>query len=161
MGPFYCPLDRKVYIDLAFYDQLKRRFNAPGDFAQAYVIAHEVGHHVQKLFGIADKVQELKDSSDQATANALQVRMELQADCFAGVWANLNDQLKKRLQPGDVEAGLNAASQIGDDMIQKRTQGRVVPESFTHGTSAQRVKWFKAGLESGDINSCDTFSSSP
>ena len=161
MGPFYCPLDRKVYIDLAFYDQLKRRFNAPGDFAQAYVIAHEVGHHVQKLFGIADKVQELKDQSDQATANALQVRMELQADCFAGVWANLNDQVKKRLQPGDVEAGLNAASQIGDDMIQKRTQGRVVPESFTHGTSAQRVKWFKAGLESGDINACDTFSNNP
>ncbi len=161
MGPFYCPLDRQVYIDLAFYDQLKRRFNAPGDFAQAYVIAHEVGHHVQKLFGIADKVQELKDSSDQETANALQVRMELQADCFAGVWANLNDQLKRRLQPGDVEAGLNAASQIGDDMIQRRTQGRVVPESFTHGTSAQRVKWFKAGLQSGDIESCDTFSNSP
>jgi predicted metalloprotease len=161
MGPFYCPLDRKVYIDLSFYDQLKRRFNAPGDFAQAYVIAHEVGHHVQKLFGIADKVQELKDQSDQATANALQVRMELQADCFAGVWANLNDQVKKRLQPGDVEAGLNAASQIGDDMIQKRTQGRVVPESFTHGSSAQRVKWFKAGLESGDINACDTFSNNP
>jgi predicted metalloprotease len=161
MGPFYCPLDRKVYIDLAFYDQLKRRFNAPGDFAQAYVIAHEVGHHVQKLFGIADKVQELKDQSDQATANALQVRMELQADCFAGVWANLNDQVKKRLQPGDVEAGLNAASQIGDDMIQRKTQGRVVPESFTHGTSAQRVKWFKAGLEAGDINACDTFSNNP
>jgi predicted metalloprotease len=161
MGPFYCPADEKVYIDLGFYRELQSRFGASGDFAQAYVIAHEVGHHVQKLFGIADKVQELKDSSDQATANALQVRMELQADCFAGVWANLNDQLKKRLQPGDVEAGLNAASQIGDDMIQKRTQGRVVPESFTHGTSAQRVKWFKAGLESGDINSCDTFSSSP
>ena len=161
MGPFYCPLDRKVYIDLAFYDQLKRRFNAPGDFAQAYVIAHEVGHHVQKLFGIADKVQELKDNSDQSTANALQVRMELQADCFAGVWANLNDQLKKRLQPGDVEAGLNAASQIGDDMIQKKTQGRVVPELFTHGTSAQRVKWFKAGLDQGDINACDTFSNNP
>ena len=162
MGPFYCPLDRKVYIDLAFYDQLKRRFDAPGDFAQAYVIAHEVGHHVQKLLGIADKVQALKEQRPtQADANALQVRMELQADCFAGVWANLNDQLKKRLQPGDVEAGLNAASQIGDDMIQKRTQGRVVPESFTHGTSAQRVKWFKAGLESGDINACDTFSSSP
>ena len=161
MGPFYCPLDRKVYIDLAFYDQLKRRFNAPGDFAQAYVIAHEVGHHVQKLFGIADKVQELKDSSDQATANALQVRMELQADCFAGVWANLNVYLKNRLQRGHVESGIKAASELEDDMIQKRTQGRVVPESFTHGTSAQRVKWFKAGLESGDINSCDTFSSSP
>ncbi|MGZ5823196.1 MAG: KPN_02809 family neutral zinc metallopeptidase [Hyphomicrobium sp.] len=162
MGPFYCPLDKKVYVDLAFYDELKRKFNISGDFAQAYVIAHEVGHHVQDELGILDKVQELKNNAgDEVTANQIQVRTELQADCLAGVWANLNDQLKKRLQPGDVEAGLNAASQIGDDMIQKRTQGRVVPESFTHGTSAQRVKWFKAGLESGDINSCDTFSSSP
>jgi len=160
MGPFYCPLDRRIYIDLSFYDQLKRRFRAPGEFAQAYVIAHEVGHHVQKLMGIADKVQELKESSDQREANALQVRMELQADCFAGVWANLNDQLHNRLQPGDVESGLNAASQIGDDMMQRRTQGRVVPDAFTHGTSAQRVKWFRSGLESGNIGNCDTFAAS-
>jgi hypothetical protein len=160
MGPFYCPLDRKIYIDLSFYDQLKRRFDAPGDFAQAYVIAHEVGHHVQKLLGIADKVQELKGSFGASDANALQVRMELQADCLAGVWANLNDQLRSRLEPGDVEEGLNAASQIGDDMIQRRTQGHVVPDAFTHGSSAQRVRWFRAGLESGDIASCDTFNSS-
>jgi uncharacterized protein len=160
MGPFYCPLDRKIYIDLTFYDQLKRRFDAPGDFAQAYVIAHEVGHHVQKLLGIADKVQELKNTLDERSSNALQVRMELQADCLAGVWANLNDQLKSRLQPGDVEEGLNAASQIGDDMIQRRTQGYVVPDAFTHGTSEQRVHWFRAGLKSGDIASCDTFNTS-
>ena len=158
MGPFYCPLDRKIYIDLSFYDQLKRRFDAPGDFAQAYVIAHEVGHHVQKLLGIADKVQELKPTLSERDANALQVRMELQADCLAGVWANLNDQVKNRLQPGDVEEGLNAASQIGDDMIQRRTQGRVVPDAFTHGSSEQRVRWFREGLESGNLRSCDTFS---
>jgi predicted metalloprotease len=157
MGPFYCPLDRKIYIDLTFYDMMKRRFDAPGDFAQAYVIAHEVGHHVQKLLGIADKVQELKAQSDERDANALQVRMELQADCLAGVWANLNNQVKNRLQPGDVEEGLNAASQIGDDMIQRRTQGTVVPDAFTHGSSAQRVRWFKRGLEAGDIAHCDTF----
>ncbi len=157
MGPFYCPIDRKVYIDLSFYDQLKRRFEAPGDFAQAYVIAHEVGHHVQKLLGIADKVQEIKTGLGQREANALQVRMELQADCLAGVWANRNDQLKSRLEPGDVEEGLNAASQIGDDMIQKRTQGWVVPDAFTHGSSAQRVRWFRTGLENGDIAQCDTF----
>jgi uncharacterized protein len=160
MGPFYCPVDRKIYIDLAFYDQLKRRFDAPGDFAQAYVIAHEVGHHVQKLLGIADKVQELKGSLGESDSNALQVRMELQADCLAGVWANRNDQLHSRLEPGDVEEGLNAASQIGDDMIQRRTQGYVVPDAFTHGSSKQRVRWFRTGLESGDIASCDTFNSS-
>jgi hypothetical protein len=157
MGPFYCPLDRKIYIDLSFYDMMKRKFDAPGDFAQAYVIAHEVGHHVQKLLGIADKVQELKESSDESDANALQVRMELQADCLAGVWANLNNQVKNRLQPGDVEEGLNAASQIGDDMIQRRTQGTVVPDAFTHGSSEQRVRWFKRGLEAGEIAQCDTF----
>ncbi|CAN1721577.1 Metalloprotease [Hyphomicrobium sp. 1Nfss2.1] len=157
MGPFYCPLDRKIYIDLTFYDMMKRKFDAPGDFAQAYVIAHEVGHHVQKLLGIADKVQELKMQSGEKDANALQVRMELQADCLAGVWANLNDQVKNRLQPGDVEEGLNAASQIGDDMIQRRTQGQVVPDAFTHGSSAQRVRWFKQGLAGGDIARCDTF----
>jgi len=161
MGPFYCPVDQKVYIDLAFYDEMKRRFNAPGDFAQAYVIAHEIGHHIQKLLGVADKVQSLKErSGDQVRANQLQVRMELQADCLAGVWAGLNDQVKKRLQPGDVEEGLNAASAIGDDTLQKRTQGRVVPESFTHGSSAQRVKWFKKGLETGQMNACDTFGTS-
>lgn len=160
MGPFYCPLDRKIYIDLSFYDMMKRRFEAPGDFAQAYVIAHEVGHHVQKLLGIADKVQELKQSSDESDANALQVRMELQADCLAGVWANLNDQVKNRLQPGDVEEGLNAASQIGDDIMQRRTQGTVVPDAFTHGSSEQRVRWFKTGLQSGEIAQCDTFNAS-
>lgn len=157
MGPFYCPLDRKIYIDLSFYDMMKRKFDAPGDFAQAYVIAHEVGHHVQKLLGIADKVQELKAQSSERESNAIQVRMELQADCLAGVWANLNDQVKNRLQPGDVEEGLNAASQIGDDMIQRRTQGQVVPDAFTHGSSEQRVRWFKRGLEAGDIAQCDTF----
>ena len=140
MGPFYCPLDRKVYIDLAFYRELKDRFHAPGDFAQAYVIAHEIGHHVQTLLGVSDKVQALKQQAmrggDQARANGFQVRMELQADCLAGVWASLNDQMKNRLQPGDIEAGLNAAAQIGDDTLQKRTQGHVVPESFTHGSSA-------------------------
>jgi predicted metalloprotease len=161
MGPFYCPLDQKVYVDLAFYDELKRRFNVSGDFAQAYVIAHEVGHHVQKQLGILDKVQELKNrADDEATANQIQVRTELQADCLAGVWANLNDQMKKRLQPGDIEEALNAASQIGDDMIQKRTMGRIVPDAFTHGTAAQRVHWFKAGFESGRMDACDTFNTS-
>ena len=161
MGPFYCPLDKKVYIDLAFYRVLKERFHAPGDFAQAYVIAHEIGHHVQTLLGVSEKVQALKQqamrSGDQPRANAYQVRMELQADCLAGVWASLNDQVKSRLQPGDVEAGLNAAAQIGDDTLQKRTQGQVVPESFTHGSSQQRVRWFKKGLESGRMQACDTF----
>jgi predicted metalloprotease len=161
MGPFYCPLDKKVYIDLSFYRTLKERFHAPGDFAQAYVVAHEIGHHVQKLLGVADKVQALKEQAmrrgDEATANAIQVRMELQADCLAGVWASLNDQVKNRLQPGDIEAGLNAAAQIGDDTLQRRSQGRVVPESFTHGSSAQRVRWFRTGLESGRMQSCDTF----
>ena len=161
MGPFYCPVDQKVYIDLRFYDELKRRFHAPGDFAQAYVVAHEIGHHVQKLLGVADKVQSLKErAGDRGEANALQVRMELQADCLAGVWASLNDQVKKRLQPGDVEAGLNAAAQIGDDTLQRRSQGRVVPESFTHGTSAQRVTWFRKGLEGGQMSLCDTFGAS-
>jgi predicted metalloprotease len=155
-GPFYCPVDRKVYVDLSFYDELKRRFRAPGDFAQAYVIAHEVGHHVQTLLGIADKVQELKQSYPR-DANAIQVRMELQADCFAGVWANLNNQLHNRLEQGDIEEALNAASRIGDDMIQRQTQGHVVPESFTHGSSEQRVRWFKTGYQSGNMQACDTF----
>jgi predicted metalloprotease len=157
MGPFYCPIDQKVYVDLAFYDELKRRFNAPGDFAQAYVIAHEVGHHVQNQLGIAEKVQELKSRMDETDANRLQVMMELQADCLAGVWANLNDQVKQRLEPGDIDEALNAASQIGDDMIQRRTQGHVVPDAFTHGTAAQRVRWFKQGFETGDMQTCDTF----
>ena len=160
MGPFYCPLDQKVYIDLDFYDQMKRQFGVGGDFAQAYVVAHEVGHHVQTLLGIAQKVQELKGRVDEATANQIQVRMELQADCLAGVWANLNDQMKKRLQPGDVEEALNAATQIGDDMIQRKMTGRVVPDAFTHGTSKQRVRWFTEGLKSGRMEVCDTFNTS-
>lgn len=159
MGPFYCPLDKKIYVDLVFYDELKRRFQAPGDFAQAYVIAHEVGHHVQTVLGIAEKVMELKQRYPR-DANQIQVRMELQADCLAGVWANLNHQLKNRLQPGDIEEGLNAAAAIGDDMIQKKTQGYVVPDAFTHGSSAQRVRWFKNGFESGQMQSCDTFNAS-
>jgi predicted metalloprotease len=159
MGPFYCPLDQKVYVDLAFYDFMKRRFGASGDFAQAYVIAHEIGHHVQNLLGIADAVQQAKmRAGSEAEVNALQVRMELQADCLAGVWASLNDQVKSRLEPGDIEEGLNAAAAIGDDMIQRRTQGYVVPDAFTHGSSAQRVRWFRRGLESGQVKACDTFS---
>jgi predicted metalloprotease len=158
MGPFYCPLDRTVYIDLSFYETLKRRFNAPGDFAQAYVIAHEVGHHVQTLLGIADKVQAAKErASSQVQVNQLQVKMELQADCLAGVWASLNNQMKQRLEPGDIESGLKAASAIGDDTLQRQAQGRVVPESFTHGTSAQRVGWFKKGFDTGETKACDTF----
>ena len=160
MGPFYCPLDQKVYIDLSFYEEMRRKFNVAGDFAQAYVVAHEVGHHVQTLLGIAEKVQELKSRSDETTANQIQVRMELQADCLAGVWANLNDQVKNRLQPGDVEEALNAATQIGDDMIQRKMTGRVMPDAFTHGTAAQRVRWFSAGLKSGQMEDCDTFNTS-
>ena len=158
MGPFYCPPDRKVYIDLGFYDDLKRRFGAPGDFAQAYVIAHEVGHHVQNLLGIADKVSAAQRRMGRAQANQLSVRMELQADCFAGVWANNAHRARQVLEQGDIEEGLRAASAIGDDQIQKRSQGYVVPESFTHGTSAQRVEWFKRGLSTGHMDACDTFS---
>ena len=154
MGPFYCPLDNKVYIDLSFYRDMRAKLGAPGDFAQAYVIAHEVGHHVQNLLGIARKVTEARMRSSKAEGNELSVRMELQADCFSGVWARDNRHI---LEQGDIEEGLNAASAIGDDRLQKRQQGYVVPESFTHGTSAQRVRWFKRGLESGDIRSCDTF----
>ena len=160
MGPFYCPLDQKIYVDLAFYDLMKRRFGAHGDFAQAYVISHEIGHHVQNLLGIAEAVQQAKmRAGSEAEANALQVRMELQADCLAGVWASLNEQVRSRLEPGDIEEGLNAAAAIGDDMIQRRTQGYVVPDAFTHGSSAQRVKWFRRGLESGQVRACDTFTS--
>lgn len=161
MGPFYCPLDQKIYIDLSFYDELKRRFNAPGDFAQAYVVAHEVGHHVQTLLGIAEKVQLAKQQArSERDANQIQVRMELQADCLAGVWAALNHQVKNRLQPGDIEDGLNAAQAIGDDMIQRQQTGRVVPDAFTHGSSAQRVRWFRRGLETAQIRECDTFNAS-
>lgn len=158
MGPFYCPLDQKVYVDLKFYDELKRRFGADGDFAQAYVIAHEVGHHVQTLLGISDKVQNLKGRMNERDGNRVQVMMELQADCLAGVWANLNHQLKQRLEDGDIQEGLNAAKQIGDDMIQKRTQGHVVPDAFTHGSSEQRMNWFKKGFQNGEMSVCDTFS---
>jgi len=158
MGPFYCPMDQKVYIDLGFYQELRDRFRAPGDFAQAYVIAHEVGHHVQTLLGTSQQVQEARQRASQEQGNELSVRLELQADCFAGVWANHADRARQILEQGDLEEGLNAAAAIGDDRIQRQTQGTVVPESFTHGSSAQRVKWFRRGLESGNPDSCDTFS---
>ena len=157
MGPFYCPGDQKVYIDLSFYRDLKDRFKAPGEFAQAYVIAHEVGHHVQNQLGIADKVHKAQQRASRAEANALSVRMELQADCLAGVWGKRTDTMKGVLEPGDLEAALNAASAIGDDRLQQQTQGRIVPESFTHGSSDQRVRWFRRGFETGDMNQCNTF----
>jgi len=158
MGPFYCPEDRKVYIDLSFYRVLEQKLGAPGEFAQAYVVAHEVGHHVQNLLGIMEKVDAMRGRGDRAQANALSVRVELQADCFAGVWAARSQKENGwRLDPGDIESALNAAAQIGDDTLQRRTQGTVVPESFTHGTSAQRVNWFKRGVEGGSIDRCNTF----
>jgi uncharacterized protein len=158
-GPFYCPDDEKVYIDLDFYRELRERFKAPGDFAQAYVIAHEVGHHVQNQLGIMSKVaQQQRRGSSQAQANAVSVRLELQADCLAGVWANVANQERKILEPGDMEEALNAAAQIGDDRLQKRAQGYVVPEGFTHGSSEQRVRWFRRGWDAGQFNACDTFS---
>lgn len=157
MGPFYCPGDQKVYIDLAFYRDLKERFQAPGEFAQAYVIAHEVGHHVQHLLGISDKVQQARRQQSEAQANAMSVRLELQADCFAGVWGKSADSMKKMLEPGEIEQALTAAAAIGDDRLQQQGQGTVVPESFTHGSSAQRVRWFKRGFDSGDPKQCDTF----
>ena len=157
VGPFYCPFDQKVYLDLSFFGDLRARFGAPGDFAQAYVIAHEVGHHVQKLLGIADKVNELRSRASQSEANQLSVMMELQADCLAGIWAHRADKTRQILEAGDIDEGLNAASQIGDDRMQKRTQGHVVPDAFTHGSSAQRVRWFRQGLESDSLQSCDTF----
>jgi hypothetical protein len=159
MGPFYCPLDSKAYIDLDFYDELKDRFDAPGDFAQAYVVAHEIGHHVQHLLGISDEVQRSRQGLSEAEANRMSVRLELQADCLAGVWANRTQREHKFLEEGDVEEALNAASAIGDDRIQQRG-GAVSPESFTHGTAEQRVRWFRAGLESGDPQHCDTFNAS-
>jgi predicted metalloprotease len=157
MGPFYCPIDGKVYIDLDFYRELRDRFRAPGDFAQAYVIAHEIGHHVQNLLGIAEQVESLKQRMGQSQANALQVRMELQADCFAGIWANRAGETKDIIEPGDIEEALNAASAIGDDRIQRQTQGYVVPDAFTHGSSEQRVRWFKRGYQTGQLEACDTF----
>jgi hypothetical protein len=157
MGPFYCPLDQKVYIDMSFYDDLSSRFGAPGDFAQAYVVAHEVGHHVQNLMGIAKQVHEAQQRVSKADANALSVRMELQADCFAGVWAKNAAQSRQLLEAGDVEEGLRAASAIGDDRLQKQAQGYVVPDAFTHGSSEQRVRWFRRGLEAGTPEACDTF----
>jgi predicted metalloprotease len=157
MGPFYCPPDQKVYIDLSFYEDLQNRFGASGDFAQAYVVAHEVGHHVQKLLGLADKVTQARMQAPEAEANDLSVRMELQADCLAGVWAKSADDSAQILEAGDVEEGLNAASAIGDDRLQERSRGYAVPESFTHGSSQQRVRWFKRGLDTADMNQCDTF----
>jgi len=156
-GPFYCPGDQKVYIDLSFYRQLATEFGAPGDFARAYVIAHEVGHHVQNLLGITDKADQAEQAAGRAGANRVSVRMELQADCFAGVWAAQANNARKILEPGDLEQGLKAASSVGDDTLQKREQGTVVPDSFTHGTSAQRVGWFRRGFDSGKIDDCDTF----
>ena len=157
VGPFYCPLDQKVYIDLSFYRDLKERFHAPGEFAQAYVIAHEVGHHVQNLLGISEKVREAQQRSGRSRANELSVRQELQADCLAGVWGHRADAAKDIIEPGEIEQGLNAAAAIGDDRIQQQTQGRVVRDAFTHGSSEQRVRWFKRGLETGDLRQCDTF----
>jgi uncharacterized protein len=159
-GPFYCGPDQKVYIDLSFYRDLRQRFQAPGDFAQAYVIAHEVGHHVQNLLGIMAKVQSAQSrAGSRSEANALSVRLELQADCLAGIWANFAHRERNILEQGDVEEGLNAASQIGDDRMQKRAQGYVVPEGFTHGSAEQRVQWFRRGISSGDLKQCDTFAS--
>jgi predicted metalloprotease len=160
VGPFYCPNDRKVYLDLGFYDELKSRFNAPGDFAQAYVLAHEVGHHVQTLMGTEAKVRAAQRGAPEEQANQLQVKMELQADCYAGVWAHNADRTRHILEQGDVGEALQAASAVGDDTIQKRTQGYVVPDSFTHGTAEQRMTWFKRGLDTGSVPACDTFARS-
>lgn len=156
-GPFYCPGDQKIYIDLGFYRLMEQRFRVSGEFAQAYVIAHEVGHHVQHLMGISDQVDRARRRVSEAQDNALSVRLELQADCFAGVWANHADRARSILEAGDVEAALNAASAIGDDALQRQTQGHVVPDSFTHGTSAQRARWFRRGLENGQVAACNTF----
>ncbi|MGB4812146.1 MAG: neutral zinc metallopeptidase [Methylophilaceae bacterium] len=159
MGPFYCPGDQKVYIDLAFYNEMKNRFHAPGDFAQAYVIAHEVGHHIQNLMGTSEKVQKARENArDEAQSNQYSVALELQADCYAGVWANRANGADRILEQGDVEEALTAAAAIGDDALQKQAQGYAVPDSFTHGTSKQRMRWFNQGLSAGDINKCDTFS---
>lgn len=157
MGPFYCPADHRVYIDLDFYDTLKNRLGAPGDFAQAYVIAHEVGHHVQNLVGTSAKLEQARRRVSETEYNALSVRLELQADCYAGIWAHDTEQSKGLMESGDLEEAMNAASQIGDDALQRGAGHEVVPESFTHGSSAQRMRWFKRGFESGDMAQCDTF----
>jgi predicted metalloprotease len=157
VGPFYCPGDEKVYLDLDFFDELSRRFGAPGDFAQAYVIAHEVGHHVQTVLGIEQQVSKARAGMSKTESNALSVRVELQADCFAGVWANRAHQERGLIEPGDIEEALTAASAVGDDTLQKQSSGRVVPDSFTHGSAQQRARWFETGYRSGDINDCDTF----
>ncbi|WP_415033709.1 neutral zinc metallopeptidase [Azonexus sp.] len=159
MGPFYCPGDQKVYIDLTFFREMKEKFRAPGEFAQAYVVAHEVGHHVQHLLGISDQVQRARQQSGEKEANALSVRLELQADCLAGVWGKRTDSMAQVLEHGDLEAALKAAAAIGDDRLQQQAQGRIVPESFTHGSSEQRMRWFKRGFDSGDFNQCNTFNS--
>ena len=159
VGPFYCPEDQKVYIDLRFYQDLKERFQAPGDFAQAYVIAHEIGHHVQNLFGISEKVQAARTRVREVEANRLSVQLELQADCLAGVWAHHANKARQIIEAGDVEEALRAASAIGDDRLQRQTRGVVVPDAFTHGTSEQRVRWFRQGLETGDLGQCNTFES--
>ena len=158
MGPFYCPADQKVYIDLAFYETLTKRLGAPGDFAQAYVVAHEVGHHVQNLLGISAKMDQMRSRVSKSEYNALSVRLELQADCFAGLWANKAQSSRQILENGDVEEAMNAAAKIGDDALQRAGGGAVVPDSFTHGTSAQRQRWFDTGLRSGSVKACDTFS---
>ena len=157
VGPFYCPADHRVYLDLGFYRELAQRFDAPGDFAQAYVLAHEVGHHVQNLLGTADKVRQAQRGGGEQQANQLQVRMELQADCYAGIWAHHAQRSRQILEQGDVEEALGAAAAVGDDMIQKKTRGQVIPESFTHGSAAQRQHWFKRGFETGTLEGCDTF----
>jgi uncharacterized protein len=157
MGPFYCQLDRDIYIDLSFFEDLRSRFGADGDFAQAYVIAHEVGHHVQNQLGISERTVAQRQRSGETESNQLSVMQELQADCFAGIWANRANQSRRILEAGDIEEGLNAAAAIGDDRIQRKTQGTVVPESFTHGSSEQRVRWFRRGIETGEVEQCDTF----
>ena len=157
VGPFYCPSDQKVYLDLSFFRDLREGFRAPGEFAQAYVIAHEIGHHVQNLIGISERVRSLQSRAGEREANALSVRIELQADCFAGVWANNANRSRQILEQGDIEAGLNAAAAIGDDRLQRQARGYVVPDAFTHGSSTQRVRWFRQGLDSGDVRACDTF----
>ena len=157
VGPFYCPGDHKVYIDLSFYQELQNRFGAPGDFAQAYVVAHEIGHHVQTLLGISERNMAARQRASEVEANELSVRQELQADCFAGIWAHNADRSRQLLEQGDIEEGLNAAAAIGDDRLQKQARGYVAPESFTHGSSEQRVRWFKRGFETGSVQACDTF----
>jgi len=156
VGPFYCPVDQKVYLDLSFFDELAQRHNAPGDFAQAYVIAHEIGHHVQNQLGTLDKAHSAQERSSKAKGNAVQVKVELQADCYAGVWAYHTQKERAVLEEGDIEEALNAASQIGDDTLQKQSQGYVVPDAFTHGTSAQRMEWFKRGFDKGTLEACNT-----